>query len=300
MSQLQDRFRRGLGRALHRVAVKLHDPYTEQFDRLAGQLDQLKQEVTGDLREEIVRQGDRVYHRVIEFEIRSRRDLIYAGDQDAALESNVFAREHMVGARHFGSHRETLEYALSLAPTGGMALEFGVATGTTLQVISKARDGKEVYGFDSFEGLPEAWLNGMPAGAFARDDLPEVPGAELVVGLFADTLPGFLEKHPGHIDFLHVDGDLYSSAKTVLENCGPRLRPGSVVQFDEFFNFPGWKRHEYRAWTEYVERTGIEFTYEAYTYNDNQVTVRITNVPTQPKPAAKRPPRTAKAPANPA
>ncbi len=63
----------------------------------------------------------------------------------------------------------------------------------------------------------------------------------------------------------------------MLDLCGPRLRAGSIVHFDEFFNFPGWKRHEYRAWTEYVERTGVEYEYEAYTYNDNQVTVRITS-----------------------
>lgn len=257
--------RRALGRVLFGVASKVHDPYTDRLNRM-----------TAELREEVVRQSDRVLDRVVEFEIRSRRDIVYAGDQDAALQSNVFAREHLVGARHFGKPEETLAYALSLAPHGGMALEFGVASGNTLGAIARARGGEEVYGFDSFDGLPEAWLNGMPAGAFARDDLPDVPGAELVVGLFADSLPGFLEKHEGHIDFLHVDGDLYSSAKTVLDHCGPRLRAGSIVHFDEFFNFPGWKRHEYRAWTEYVERTGVEFEYVAYTYSDNQVTVKIT------------------------
>nr|WP_245788185.1 class I SAM-dependent methyltransferase [Amycolatopsis marina] len=232
--------------------------------------------MTETLRAEIIRQGDRLLDRVVEFEIRTRRDIVYAGDQDAALESNVFARENLIGARHFGSPPDTLAHALSLAPTGGMALEFGVASGNTLRAIAKARGGGEVYGFDSFEGLPEAWLNGLPAGAFARGDLPDVPGAELVVGLFADSLPDFLERHPGHVDFLHVDSDLYSSAKTVLDLVGPRLRPGSIVHFDEFFNYPGWKRHEYRAWMEYVERTGVEYEYEAYTYNDNQVTVRIT------------------------
>ncbi|WIX82172.1 class I SAM-dependent methyltransferase [Amycolatopsis carbonis] len=266
--------RRKAGLVLRRVATRLHDPYADQLNQIRD-----------ELREEIVRQGDRLLDRVAEFEIRSRRDIVYAGDQDAALESNVFARENLIGARHFGSPPETLKFALSLAPAGGMALEFGVASGNTLRTIAVARGGVEVYGFDSFEGLPEAWLNGMPAGAFARDDLPDVPGAELVVGLFNDSLPGFLEKHPGHVDFLHVDGDLYSSAKTVLDNVGPRLRPGSIVHFDEFFNFPGWKRHEYRAWMEHIEKTGVEFTYEAYTYNDNQVTVRITHVPGYEAPA---------------
>ncbi len=260
---------------LRGASARLHDPHSARLAELRDELQRTREE----LRAEIVRQGDRLLDRVVEFEIRSRRDIVYAGDQDAALESNVFARESLIGARHFGSPKETLEYALSLAPTGGMALEFGVATGNTLRTITAARKATEVYGFDSFDGLPEAWLNGMPAGAFARDDLPDVPGAELVVGLFGDTLPGFLEKHSGPVDFVHVDGDLYSSAKTVLDNVGPRLRPGSIVHFDEFFNFPGWKRHEYRAWTEHVEKTGVEYTYEAYTYNDNQVTVRITGGP---------------------
>jgi hypothetical protein len=255
-----------MGRALFRLASTVHGPGADQRNRMGT-----------ELREEIVRQGDRLLDRIVEFEIRSRRDIIYAGDQDAALESNVFARQHLVGTQHFGSPPETLDHALSLAPQGGgMALEFGVASGNTLRRIAHVRGGGEVYGFDSFDGLPEAWLNGMPAGAFARDDLPDVPGAELVVGLFADSLPGFLDQHQDHIDFLHVDSDLYSSAKTVLDLCGPRLRAGSIVHFDEFFNYPGWKRHEYRAWTEYVEHTGIEFEYVAYTYNDNQVTVRIT------------------------
>ncbi|WP_235079192.1 class I SAM-dependent methyltransferase [Amycolatopsis orientalis] len=271
--------RRKAGLVLRRAAARLHDPHAEQLAEQCAGLRAELERTRADLRAEIVRQGDRLLDRVVEFEIRSRRDIVYAGDQDAALESNVFARENLIGAKHFGSPKETLEYALSLAPTGGMALEFGVASGNTLRTITAARKATEVYGFDSFDGLPEAWLNGMPAGAFARDDLPDVPGAELVVGLFSDSLPGFLEKHPGPVDFVHVDGDLYSSAKTVLDNVGPRLRVGSIVHFDEFFNFPGWKRHEYRAWTEHVEKTGVEFAYEAYTYNDNQVTVRITGGP---------------------
>jgi hypothetical protein len=255
-----------VGRGLHKVARRFSDPYVEELNRIAA-----------DLREEIVRQGDRCLDRVVEFEIRTRRDMIYAGDLEAAAESGRFANEFLRGAEHFARPQETLANALSLAPDGGMALEFGVASGNTLRVIAKARGGKDVFGFDWFQGLPEDWINGMPAGSFARADLPEVPGAELVVGLFADSLPGFLSTHPGHVDFLHVDGDLYSSAKTVLDLVGPRLRPGSIVHFDEFFNYPGWKQHEHKAWLEYVDRTGVEFEYVAYTYADNQVTVRITS-----------------------
>jgi hypothetical protein len=159
-----------------------------------------------------------------------------------------------------------------------MALEFGVWKGTTLEIITAARGNRKVYGFDSFEGLPEDWRTGFPADTFAIDEgLPYVPGAELIKGWFNDTLPGFLAEHPEPVAFLHVDCDLYSSAKTVLDLVGPRLQPGSVVVFDEFFNYPGWRQHEFRAWQEYVERTGIHFEYVGYSGADEQVIVKIVD-----------------------
>lgn len=213
---------------------------------------------------------------VEESEFRARRDLLAVGERDAARSSARWAHRMMPTAREFHDPTSTLEYALELAPQGGMALEFGVFQGRSLAVIAEARKGREVYGFDSFEGLPEHYRPHVRRGAFALDRLPEVEGAELVVGWFDDTLPGFLEAHPGPVDFLHVDGDLYSSAVTVLSLVGPRLLAGSVVLFDEFFNYPGWDDSgEFRAWQEYLERTGTTVEYEAYTSNDEQVVARI-------------------------
>lgn len=47
-------------------------------------------------------------------------------------------------------------------------LEFGVASGKTINYISKFTKDK-VYGFDSFEGLPEKWRDGFDKGAFNRN-----------------------------------------------------------------------------------------------------------------------------------
>lgn len=259
--------KRRLRAALVRVFEIGFAPYQRLQDarlhRLERQVEALRTDMT------------RILDRVVEFEVRSRRDIVYAADQEAAAESHRFAREHMPGVPQFRHPWETLQYGISLAPTGGMALEFGVATGVTLGIIAEKRGDGRVYGFDSFDGLPEPWLPGLPGGTFAQQRIPDVPGTELVVGLFDDTLPGFLDAHPGPVDFVHIDSDLYSSARTVLDLVGPRLRPGGVIVFDEFFNYPGWQRHEYRAWREYVDRTGIRFDYEAYSYEDCQVVVRI-------------------------
>lgn len=211
------------------------------------------------------------------WERRTRRDMWTALEREAALESGKFVQSSM-GPVVLRTHpHETLRAALRAAPPDGMALEFGVATGTTLQIIAGERSSP-VFGFDSFTGLPEHWRPGYDTGEFAQQP-PHVEGAELVVGLFEDTLPGFLAAHPGPVAFLHVDCDLYSSTVTVLEQLGPRFVEGTVVLFDEYFNFPGWQEHEHRAWCEHVERTGLGFEYAGLTMDDEQVWVRVTRVP---------------------
>ncbi|MFB9743679.1 class I SAM-dependent methyltransferase [Pseudonocardia sulfidoxydans] len=232
-----------------------------------------------DLTDVVGRSQDAVVAELRAAERRSRRDLVAAGERAAVVSTSRFVEEQMRDAIALPDAAATLDHAIAKAPSGGLALEFGVYTGGTLTRIADARAGDPgaVAGFDSFDGLPETWRAGFREGVF--DDVtapPDVPGAEIVVGLFADTLPGFLDAHPGPVDLLHLDADLYSSTATVLDLVGPRLRPGSVVLFDEFFNYPGWEQHEARAWREYVDVSGCTFAWEAYTVADEQVVVRVT------------------------
>lgn len=222
---------------------------------------------------------ERMIRAVHEVEFRSRRDLWAAGEREAAVSSERFAREVMPTARPFDHSIATLEHALSLAPPEGMALEFGVFQGRTLKVITEARKHNQVFGFDSFQGLPEDWRSNIPAGTFATGQVPHVEGAELVIGWFDDTLADFLADHLGPVAFLHLDADLYSSTATVLEQVAPRLQVGSVIVFDEYFNYPGWEQHEHLAWEEIVAKTGITFRYAAYTCNNEQVAVVVTGTP---------------------
>jgi hypothetical protein len=283
-TQMLNDFRRAVRakavRVVDEVVSRYHREQSAQVAELHTQVAELHHalaDLRARLNEDLRAQSDRVLETLGHVEHRARRDLSYMGEAEAALLSSRFVSSHMAGARSFPDPHSTLEYALSLAPEEGMALEFGVYSGITLQIIAAARDG-EVYGFDSFEGLPESWRAGFPVGAF--DDvrgLTDVPGADLVVGWFDEVLPGFLAEHPGPVALLHVDCDLYSSAKTVLDLVGPRLRPGSVVAFDEYFNYPGWPEHEHRAWQEYVAAHGLRFDYVGYTIDHEQVVVRITD-----------------------
>ena len=84
-----------------------------------------------------------------------------------------------------------------------------------------------------------------------------------------------------NIIFIHFDADLYSSTKTVLDILADRIVPGTVIQFDEYFNYPGWQDGEYKAFKEFVESRDIKFEYIGYLENDEQVAVRILGVGSQ-------------------
>jgi hypothetical protein len=211
-------------------------------------------------------------------DVSERGDIRRAASLRALAETERFVTDQLPMVRSFVRPQATLDHALGLVSVDGLALEFGVASGRTLRQIVSALPNRPVYGFDVFTGLPEDWRTGFPRGMFAQPSIPEVPGASVIEGLFADTLPPFLAEHAKPVAFLHLDADLYSSTKTVLDLLGHRLVPGSVVVLDEYFNYPGWAEGEFRAWAEYTQRTGTQFRYECYTSTGQQVALSITAV----------------------
>jgi hypothetical protein len=74
---------------------------------------------------------------------------------------------------------------------------------------------------------------------------------------------------------MHLDADVYSSTKSVFDILGDRIVEGTVIQFDEFFNYPGWKNGEYRAFKEFCEASGVEVRYIGYCPRDEQVAVKV-------------------------
>ncbi|WP_235686605.1 class I SAM-dependent methyltransferase [Tomitella gaofuii] len=187
--------------------------------------------------------------------------------------SSVQLIASMSRARRFRTPLGVLNHALSCAPATGLVAEFGVYSGATLRRIAARRPG--AHGFDSFEGLPEDWRGPYRRGTFAVDRIPRVDDATLHVGWFENTVAPFLAETPGPAAFLHLDADLYSSTATVLSAFADRIVPGTVLVFDEYFNYPGWQAHEHKAFSEFVARTGVGFDYLAYNSRGQQVAVRI-------------------------
>ena len=196
-----------------------------------------------------------------------------------ALQSSAdYIEQHMPDAVAFGSRRGYLHYVAGLvADTSGVVCELGVWKGESLRLLARElAPERHLHGFDSFEGLPEAWAGPDSAASIfdVKGRLPDVPtNVSLHPGWFEDSLPRWKKEHDDPIALLHIDCDLYSSTRTGLDELHERLQPGSLVLFDEYFNYPGWRQHEYRAFQEHVAERGIEYRYVAYARN--QVAVRL-------------------------
>lgn len=153
---------------------------------------------------------------------------------------------------------------------GGYILEFGVATGRSIRHWAKLFPTHDIWGFDGFEGIYEAW-NGLPTGHFAQP-LPKVPpNVKLVVGRFDATLPGWCKQHRGFASLIHIDCDLYSATRDVFRHMKPYIDSGTVIVFDEYWNYPGWQQHEFRAWQE----TDISYEYIGRVHGGNYQPVAV-------------------------
>jgi hypothetical protein len=208
------------------------------------------------------------------------RNLLYELQMRARAEAADYAQAHMSDALIFERAGALLRFCLEEAPAGAI-LEFGVAGGGTINQIARHAKGKPVHGFDSFEGLPEHWSGHLTMrGAFSQGGrLPPVaPNVTLHKGWFDATLPAWKAAHPDRIGFLHVDCDIYSAARYVLANLADRFQIGTVVRFDEYFNYPNWRKHEFRAWQETVAERELRYEYIGFQAQDGAVAVRVTGL----------------------
>src|SRR4051794_39150897 len=114
-----------------------------------------------------------------------------------ALDRTVdYIDRRMADALGFENQRELIEFSLGETKVDGHYLEFGVFTAGTIRFMAKRVGSRIIHGFDSFEGLPEAW-HGYNLGreTFSlKGQLPKVPAnVRLHRGWFEQSLPPWLK-----------------------------------------------------------------------------------------------------------
>lgn len=145
-------------------------------------------------------------------------------------------------------------------PEGAIA-EVGVYQGVSLKAIAEQfNDGRPIYGFDTFCGIPEHHWNEdevMIPGTFddtSRDAVLEslkgVPNLHLVEGIFPDTITD--EHRNQTYALVHLDCDYYVPTRAAIEFFWPRMAEGGVIVFHDYH----W--HLCRGVDTAIEQFGLE------------------------------------------
>lgn len=179
----------------------------------------------------------------------------------------------------------------------GTVLEFGVYEGKTLRMMAEYRPDLKFVGFDSFEGLPEDWFLGEKIVKKERfiTDVPTMPdNVNLVLGFFDESLPKWIDNNWFEpIRFINIDSDLYSSARTVLEEMNTLIVPDQLLRFDElcewriepFYSkeqqkkdrripqrkYTRWEEGEWRALNEWIDKYNRHVRPIARNYSQSSV-----------------------------
>ncbi len=158
---------------------------------------------------------------------------------------------------------DNLEVSAPLRFRQGCVVECGVWRGGMVAALTEVM-GKDrnVYLFDSFEGLPPAGdQDGDAAKAYQTNTqaidyhdnckaemdfaekamkLASASKPHFVKGFFEHTLPGF--EFPEPILVLRLDGDWYDSTMQCLENLYDKMAPGGIILVDDYYYWDGCTR----------------------------------------------------------
>jgi O-methyltransferase len=146
-------------------------------------------------------------------------------------------------------------------------------------VAKKYNSQRNIWAFDSFQGLPEPTSNdGSKAKNYSKgkndgqlnpinkcvankNDLIQIynklylnlKNLHIIEGWFQDTLPK-TKKQIKNIAILRLDGDWYESTKTCLENLYPLITKGGFLIIDDYYHWEG----DSRAVRQYFQKNKIK------------------------------------------
>lgn len=161
-----------------------------------------------------------------------------------ALYTKLFAEVIKGGMLCPGRVANITHYLLQTSKLNGAMVEFGCNAGRTAALMACVCPEKEIWLYDSFQGLPEPGEkdSGKFGCGIMKTSIADVEFYFMVSGLgvprvvegwFSDIKPNQV---PDEIAFAHLDGDLYESTRDALSIVAPRMSKGGVIILDDY----GW------------------------------------------------------------
>ena len=182
------------------------------------------------------------------------------------LHHRLLREEYTMTSSRRGRALYRLAQEIDRTGVEGAIVDCGVWNGGSSILMSAAAPLREIWCFDSFEGLPEAdqavdgedamqWTGGCLGAedklrqGFDRYANPD--RLHVVKGWFDDTFPK-VAPEIGPVALVHADGDWYDSVLLTLRTFYPLVPSGGYIVLDDYGHWIGAKR----ATDEFREEVG--------------------------------------------
>jgi len=180
---------------------------------------------------------------------------------------------------------ELWELAKQALRVEGAVVEVGVWRGGTGCLLALAASEKTVYLADTFAGVVNAGEQDTRYAGGEHADTSEelvrglldsagVKNARLLKGMFPEETAAMVE---GRVAMLHVDVDVYESARATVEWALPRMLPGAAMVFDDYGFF------ECEGVTRLVNELRERLAGFAFFYNLNGHAVMVKTAEARPE-----------------
>ena len=186
-------------------------------------------------------------------EIHYFHSLLFAEQMYEKFDSQFLEILNKIGDNRGADNAENYTLYSSLKATKnlpGNIAEVGVYKGGTARLICEIKGDKNLYLFDTFEGLPETndndlfvqkgWLHNTSLES-VKNYLSDFKNIYFLKGVFPETVAPISDKK---FSFIHLDTNLYQSTLDALEFFWPRMVVGGrIVSHDYNTNsMPGVKQ----------------------------------------------------------
>jgi hypothetical protein len=156
-------------------------------------------------------------------------------------------------------------------------IQFGVSSGhSARKIVTHLPKSNRLFLLDSFKGLPSDWNKGkMKKGTFSNAVIPSFKekNVYIIQSLFKDAYDK-LKAYGINITFAHIDCDLYESAVDALKLIEWYFYKECYLLFDEFYNYPEYEKHEYKAFFEFTKKYDLSYQ-SLFKTAGNQVAFKI-------------------------
>lgn len=211
--------------------------------------------------------------------------LAFANIQRQVIHQKIAKQFLIDKTLYFNNYNDYILYCMrhSEPYKNKLIMEFGIEDGGTGKLIANFFNNEKVYGFDSFEGFKEIdtssyWYKYQKL--FKNQIIPLMPkNYEITIGFIENTLLKFQQNHNlNNYDsfFIHCDVDIYEPTKVILKEI-LKYKKKTFIMFDDFMNYDGFEKYEYRAFNEEVENS-LDYKFICYTDKGNERWDLITKV----------------------